>query len=147
MKLDLKLYRRITNTPALPLLLNGWQELLQRELLDPGAIMIAWDHQAIVATALDGPHDGRDIGVLSFLVWDYLGEIGTILSWVHPTARLNGVHKQMFARLVEYAQEIDMRAITSATHVDNRQSQQAHQAEGRQMFGHTYKFMVQPKGD
>lgn len=129
-------YQRIINTPAIPLLIEAWHDLLATGNTD-GGIPIAWDDRAFVATI-----DGRPIGVLSYANGEWQNSFFVKLGYVCHLERRRGVYTDLWGHLVHKAIDEKVRRIDGATHVGNDFAQKTFKSLGRVAVALTFKFDV-----
>jgi hypothetical protein len=134
-------------TPALPLAVRCWHELLTAGHIDDGAVAVAWDHKAIVAFYKAAGRLEKPIGVLTWQDIEWSSTINVALAYVVPEARMLGVHTALWDELVVKAQQMGRQVISSSVSTYNLGSKAAIKSQGRQFAGLIVKFAVpQRKG-
>ena len=129
-------HKRISQTPAIPLLVRGWAEISAASLTN-GGICIAWDHEALVALVDDTP-----AGVLSYNFSEWQNCFWVNLGYVLPEYRKQGVYRALWAELITRAQTAGALTIEGSTHVDNKALQRVASKLGRAPSSITYTFAV-----
>jgi GNAT superfamily N-acetyltransferase len=140
--MEIRHYDAICNTPALRLAVRCWQELLDRNLIDDGAMAVGWDHKAIVAFG----EDGSAIGVMTWVVQEWANGLFVFLAYVVPERRRQGVHTAMWNALVAKAIELKRPVIVSGTSIHNDAARKAMAAQGRVETGTYTRFRVPDAG-
>jgi hypothetical protein len=145
MKVSIKHYKTISQTPALPILLEGWYELAKSKLC-ANEIMVAWDHEALVAFADDDRYSeapvGKPIGVLSFTHSQYNYSFYVCIGYVLPKLRRAGVYNQLWKGLVSKAQEEKVVVINSSTNINNERMLNVAENQGRNITGYSLVYNV-----
>ncbi|MEI9917081.1 MAG: GNAT family N-acetyltransferase [Methylovirgula sp.] len=113
MKIRIETYEGISATPALPLAVEGWHELIKRKLADDQMIF-NWDSNALVAFVGKKP-----VGVLLWAKIEWQKRAYVNLGYVQPDYRRRGIYRQLFAGLVEKAREAKLREIQGITYTKN----------------------------
>ena len=139
MTIRIEHFDRVMNTPALPLAVRGWHELLCAGLTDLGAQCVAWDHKAIVAFSGDTP-----VGVLTWFDQDWTGRLHVALAYVLPDHRRQGIHTTMWESLKDKAVEMKRTAIVSSTHIQNAASRASMLKQGRTEHGVYTQYRLTP---
>jgi GNAT superfamily N-acetyltransferase len=136
MDFEIRHYQVVANTPALPLLVKGWAELLAVGHAGDG-VLVCWDHKAIVAFSADLP-----VGVMSWSDVEWQNQLYVHLAYVEPGFRRRGVHRLMFRALVEKARELKRPVIGGGYVIGNSGSSAVMEAEDRRRHGVTTRFIV-----
>lgn len=88
---ELRHFECIMNTPALPLAVRCWHELLRDGLMDLEATAVQYDHKAI------GVFEGSEIlGVMTWVDQAWANQLSIALAYVIPNRRRQGVHSMMW---------------------------------------------------
>jgi GNAT superfamily N-acetyltransferase len=135
-------YPTIMNTPALPLAVKGWDFLLRYNLCDPGAMIVQYDHQGIVAT-----RGGQPIGVLTWFDQAWGNQLGVGVAFVLAEHRRQGIHTQMWQALVVKARGLKRPVIISSTGCANAAARAAMAQQGRVITSFNVRFVVPPLPD
>jgi GNAT superfamily N-acetyltransferase len=122
---------RILHSPALKLAVEGWFYLLQSDMVDLGAVMIAWDHKAFIAYGGIAGDRAEPVGVLTYTDQDWSNTLFVNIAYVIPTWRRQGVHMKMWEAIVEKAKVLQRPMITSSTHINNAISRASMAKQGR----------------
>ena len=117
MTVEIRHYAGIMNTPGLNLAVRAWHELLDAGFVDPTAIVVQYDHKAIVAFS-----GGRPVGVLTYYDQEWASQIGVAVAFVLPEHRRQGIHTRMWQALIAKTQELKRTSITSGAHIRNEAS-------------------------
>lgn len=113
--IDFKRFEGLNRTDALPLALEAWVELMEKELTD-NTTLINWDHHAIVAYS-----SKYAIGVLTYQIVDWQKVLHVNIGYVRKPFRNQGIYRLLWNEVVKIAREKKMKAIAGSTHVDNTQ--------------------------
>ena len=133
---SIRFYDGINLTPALPLLVRGYHELLRDGLVQP-LVNIFWDDQAFVAfDALP-----QAIGVLSFAK-PWAGAIDIRVGYVLPEFRRRGTYQTLWNSLVTHARDLKVRQINSGVHTANMGMRATAQAQDRQAVAVIFSYQV-----
>lgn len=136
---ELRHFECIMNTPALPLAVRCWHELLRDGLMDLGATAVQYDHKAI------GVFEGSEIlGVMTWVDQAWANQLSIALAYVIPNRRRQGVHSMMWRAVVEKARELKRPVISSGAAVANDPSRHMMQHQGRVETAVLTRFMVPP---
>lgn len=138
MVFELAYFDTVTGTKAVPIAVRGWHYLLEHDLVDPGAVMLAWDHKAFVASA---PGD-IPVAVLTFQHIEWKKEFYVNIGFTDVQYRCRGAYKQLWAALVLKAQEMNVKKITATTKIANNDMQSVAEALGRKIVGYYIDFDV-----
>lgn len=141
---EIKHFDMIGQSPdAVWLAVRGWHELIEAAIPRnrSGAMLVSWDHKAIVAHDAGGP-----VGVLTWSDQEHLNHIWINFAYVIPSCRRQGCHTALFQALVGRARELKRRQILSGSTVGNEASRAAQARQGRVETGVTTIFRVGPNG-
>jgi GNAT superfamily N-acetyltransferase len=138
----LELFKKIVNTPALPLAVEGWNALNKQGYTESGEVMIHWDHCAILAR----DPAGLASGVLTFQHLEWCSTINTCIAYVLPNKRRRGIHTKMWRLLVDFARAEKVVHISSGVHEANLESQWVHNVQKRQQYGRLYRYAIPKEG-
>lgn len=133
-------YTGLNNTPALPLLVRGWAELIESRLV-LNQIMVNWEHDALVAWR-EGP-DPIPVGVMSYHYADWTKEVHIPLGYVVPQFRRQGVYRALWDTLVVRAHELGAVLITSSTAAGNHAMRDCAAQLGREDVGRVLRYRVE----
>lgn len=122
---NVRRYEGLNGTPALPLALRGWTDLVDRGMCR-NVVMLFWDNWAVVAEL-----DGTPVGVITFSKSDWLREFHISIGFVLPEYRRRGVYRAMWTDLVAWARELKFRAIEGSTKAENATMRSVAAALGR----------------
>ena len=129
--MEIRHYDTICHSPALPLAVRCWHEMLELGLMPDGGVHISWDHKAIVAFA----DDGTPAGMLTWINQEWANQLYVMMAYVVPGHRRKGVHTEMWQALVEKAIELKRPVIARGASVGNAVSRQAMASQGRDEAG------------
>lgn len=116
----------VAGHPVLPLLVEGWHAVLQAGHGHDG-LMVHGGHAAVLARSRYG---GTIVSAIAFwpIPEEHRWVIG--LSYTSPSHRRQGVHKALWAELVNVASAAGIRRIESGHHPDNDVSAAMQRARG-----------------
>jgi len=132
-------YDGLQHTPAIPILVQGWHELLLAGKAD-NVCIINWDHHALVMFKDDDP-----VSVISFNVAKWVKTAYIQIGYTKPAYRKLGLYRMLWVKLIEKCQELELAIIEGGTHLDNTESRAMMAALGRREFSVFTRFNVPPK--
>lgn len=127
---EVRAYEGLNRTPALGLALDGWVAMRKMNVVDQGAIMLVWDHNALVAFRNEEP-----IGVLTYSDTKWLKQYDIGIGYVEPPFRGVGVYSTLWNELIKKATAAGYHRIASSTHVDNIKMREVAAKQGRTTTG------------
>ena len=130
-------YDCIMNTPALPLAVRAWYELLRDGLTDPGAQVVQYDHKGIVALIDDDP-----LAVLTWGEQAYANQVFVGVAFVLPAFRRQGIHTRMWKELIIKTRALKRPVIVSGAHIKNKGSIAMQRSQGRMDVALLTRFEV-----
>lgn len=139
--MEIRHLEKINCTPAVPLALDGWRELIERGLID-NTVLLGWDNKAFVAE-----EDGELIGCLLYSESDWKDAYSVQLGYVKPAHRRKGIYRALWQALVAQAREKKRVSITGITSTRNAEMQKTMAALGRVATYITYEFRVEPAAE
>ena len=133
--------RTLQGSPALPLAIEGWLQLLKRGFVNPRLFLLNTYSQVLYTC--DEANIPRGILVYDTELpgYDYTWEV--ILSYVDPLVRRLGTYRNLWETLKERAKQEDIIEIKSNVHVDNRVIQEVLGKSGRVLNTLTYTYRIQ----
>ena len=137
-----KLPDGIIGTPALPLAVEAWDELIQKGLVANYVQPIAWDSQAVVSYLDDAD---VPVGLITYAHQKCNKLFVITLGYVMPVWRRRGVYTELWERLVVEAQDAGVQVISSSIHVDNMPVRELSKKLGRAEVSVNIDFAVPPK--
>jgi GNAT superfamily N-acetyltransferase len=133
-------YPGILNSPGLDMAVFGWHELMLKGYTDPGAVVIAFDHKAIVAF-----EDGEPVGLLTYVDQEWAQQLWICLAYVTPARRRRGIHsKHLWPALIGTARELKRGVIASGAHVNNVISRAMMISQGRVETMVYTRYVIKP---
>jgi RimJ/RimL family protein N-acetyltransferase len=132
-------FKYLARTPALPLVVEGWNELIKGGRI-LNVVLVFWDDRALVAFRGNKP-----VGVLTFAHIEHLKSFDIRIGYVLPQFRRHGVYMELWNALVALAQEEKIEAIESSTAMENKAMRAAAAKMGRRERGVLLTFEVPKK--
>ncbi len=134
-------YDLLMNTDALPLAVRGWHELLDLELIDRGAILVQFDHHAVVARVAQTP-----VAVLTWMDQEWSNALFVVLAYVLPEHRRRGLHSRyLWPAVIDKARERNRPVIYSGASIRNHASRALQRSQGRIESSVATIFAVPPR--
>ena len=140
MAVRIKHYKNLARTPALPLVVVGWSELIKNNHV-LNAVLVFWDDEALVAFCKNRP-----VGVLTYIFIEHLKCFDIRIGYVVPEFRRQGIYEQLWQALVKRAQDQNVLAIESSTAMENKVMRDFAKKMGRRERGVLLTFEVPQKG-
>lgn len=137
--MKIEIYDRLNFTPALPLAVYGWAEMLENGLALP-EVLINWENHAIVSLMEDKP-----VGVIVWTKAEWKSEAYINLGYVLPAYRRRGVYASLFGALIERARDLKLNHIRGGTKISNHAMRAVAEKQGRREVGVDLYFEVPPK--
>lgn len=134
-------FKGIVGTPALPILVRGWADILEA-----GHVSVhTWplNHTGECFLAVDsvaGP-----VGVIGFEHTEWAKEICVTLGYVLHAHRHSGIYNQLWAALVKHAHKAGALRITGGANTRNLPMLATAKQQGRVTEGVVFNFYLAPK--
>lgn len=135
-------YSGICRTPAMPLLVKGWLELLKRDHCQTVMMMDA-AHDALVAF----DDAGKAVGVFSYGLSKETKEVEIHLVWIKPEARGAGLYDALWDAMVAKARELGAVHISTSTRLTNASMRRAAKRTGLHERSVSLVVDVSPSGE
>jgi ribosomal protein S18 acetylase RimI-like enzyme len=135
--IEIKHYKNIKNTPAVPLLMAEWQESLTYW---PGRqdYSFDWDHEAMVLFLDDTP-----IGVIDFMLAEYCRNCQLTVGYIKPEFRRRGFYNKLWTHFISHLKsEGKIDNILSYSIITNPVIHEVSRKQGRHQFATVYRYSL-----
>ncbi len=140
-----KLYQSdsLASSPALPLIVQGWAQMLEKGMADPHSPnVVSSDHHVLWVE--DTQEANQVVAAMSYMNYQSSNTFWICVSYVRPEYRRLGLYKTMYSRLKQLARKGSYSSICSGVVESNTVMQETAQSTGRKKFYSVWKEDLKP---